>query len=237
MNHKTRLVIADSHKLVAEACKHLLQPEFDVVGIATDGRSLVQMALDLKPDGVVLEVSMSLLNGLDAAEQIKRKLPSLKLMFLTATLDVDAVAEAFRRGASGYVLKYSGAEELITAVRTVMRGQSYLSSLIARETIEYLLRHPKAEGVRERTTPRQTEILQLLIEGKSMKEVAGILGLSPGTVAFHKYNMMERLGIETNAELLRYGLKNHMAPVRERLPNPVMMTPDVASAFMQLKTA
>ena len=178
MNHKTRLVIADSHKLVAEACKHLLQPEFDVVGIATDGRSLVQMALDLKPDGVVLEVSMSLLNGLDAAEQIKRKLPSLKLMFLTATLDVDAVAEAFRRGASGYVLKYSGAEELITAVRTVMRGQSYLSSLIARETIEYLLRHPKAEGVRERTTPRQTEILQLLIEGKSMKEVAGILGLT-----------------------------------------------------------
>ncbi len=235
MNRKTRLIIADNQKLFTEACKHLLQPEFDVVGIVTDGRSLLQSALTLKPDGVVLDIAMPMLNGLDAAEQIKRKLPSLKLLFLTATSDVDAVAEAFRRGASGYVLKYSGAEELKTAIRTVMRGQSYLSSLITRETIEYLLRKPKQDSLNKRITRSQKKVLQLLTEGRSMREVAKLLEISYHTVAFHKYKMMEQLGIGTNAELLQYGMKNHMA--RASSANPVMRAPEVASAVMQLKTA
>jgi DNA-binding NarL/FixJ family response regulator len=213
MNDKTRLVIADSHMLFAEACKHLLSSEFDVVSVVTDGRSLLTVALKLKPAGIVLDISLPRLNGLDAADQIKRKLPTLKLLFLAATFDADAAAEAFRRGASGYVLKQSGSEEFITAVRTVMRGQSYLSSLIARETIRYLLRHPK-DSLKKRITRKQSEILQLLIEGRSMKEVAGILDLSPGTIAFHKYNMMGKLGIATNAELLQYGMRNHMAPIQ-----------------------
>lgn len=214
MNDKARLVIADGHMLFAEACEHLLSPEFDVVGIVTDGRSLLTAALKLTPAVIVLDISLPRLNGLDAADQIKRKLPAIKLLFLAATFDADAAAEAFRRGASGYVLKQSGSEEFLSAVRTVMRGQSYLSSLIARETISYLLRQPNQDSLKKRITPRQTEILQLLIEGRSMKEVAGILDLSPGTIAFHKYTMMEKLGIATNAELLQYGMRNHMAPIQ-----------------------
>ena len=217
MNNRPRLVLADNHMLFAEACQHLLSPEFDVVRIVTDGRSLLAAVLNLQPAGVVLDISLSWLNGLDAADQIKRKCPAIKLLFLAATFDANAAAEAFRRGASGYVLKQSGSEEFITAVRTVMRGQSYLSSLIARETIGYLLRHPNQDSLKKRITPRQAEILQLLIEGKSMKEVAGILDLSPGTIAFHKYNMMEKLGLATNVALLQYGMRNHMAPIQGSL--------------------
>ncbi len=234
MNRKTRLVLADNHKLFAEACKHLLQAEFDVVGIVTDGRSLLAAALNLKPDGVVLEISLPLLNGLDAAEQIKRELPALKLLFLTSSLDADLAAEAFRRGASGYILKHSGAEELMSALRSLMRGQSYLSSLIARETIEYLLRHPKQDGLEKRITRRQAEILQLLIEGRTLKEVGGILNLAPGTVAFHKYNMMETLGIVSNAELLKYGMRKHMVSAEESWAN-FGKTTEGASAITKFK--
>jgi len=210
--HSPRLLIADSHRLFADACRQLLEPEFEVVRIVTDGRALVQAAMDLKPAGAILEIFMPQLNGLDAAVQIKRRLPSLKLVFTTTNSDPEVVADAFRRGASAYVLKQTGSEEFLTAIRRVMRGESYLSSLIAQETIQYLLRMPqnKAKGV----TPRQSEILQLLVEGRSMKEVANILGISPGTVAFHKYNMMEGLGIGTNSELLQYAMTNHMIPTR-----------------------
>ena len=205
-----RLLIADDYRLVAEACKEMLQPEFDIVGIVTDGRALVQAALELKPDAAIMDVSMPHLNGLDAAEQIKRKLPSVKIVFLTVNADPGIAAKAFQRGASGYVLKHSGAEEFVTAIRKVIAGQSYLSPLIARETMTYLLRQPKDEQKKKDITPRQSEILQLLAEGRAMKEVADILDITPGTVAFHKYNMMERLSITTNAGLLMYALKHNM---------------------------
>lgn len=210
MVRKSRLVIADQQRLFAEACKHVLEPEFEVVAVVADGRSLVQVAAEQKADAVILDVALPQLNGLDAAEQTIRKLPSVKIMFTTANADPELAAEAFRRGASAYVLKQSGADEYLAALRKMMRGDSYLCSLIARETIDYLLHKPKREKLR-RITRRQSEILQLLAEGKSMKVVANILDISPGTVAFHKYDMMARLGIETNAALLQYAMRHSMS--------------------------
>ena len=212
MPSKTRVVIADQQRLFAEACKQVLEPEFEVVSAVNDGRSSVEAAVQRNADALILDVALPLLNGLDAAEQAIRRLPSIKIMFTTANADPEVAAEAFRRGASAYILKQSGADDYLTAIRKVMRGDSYLSPLIARETIDYLLHKPKRENQR-RITRRQSEILQLLAEGKSMKTVAGILDISPGTVAFHKYEMMARLGIETNAGLLQYAMRNSMSPV------------------------
>ena len=205
-----RLLIADDHKLLADACKSLLEPEFQVVGVVTDGRTLVKVAATLNPDVIVLDIGMPQLNGLDAAEQLKHKMPSVKLVFLTMNMGADVAAEAFRRGASAYVLKHSAAEELVTAIRKVVQGESYLSPLIARETVTFLLNQGKSSSEEKRITKRQTEILQLLAEGMSMKEVANVLDLKPGTVAFHKYRMMETLGVRTNAELLEYAIKRQM---------------------------
>ena len=201
-----RLIIADDHRLVAEACKALLEPEFQVVSIVTDGRALMEAAFTLKPDLIVVDIAMPFLNGLDAGGQIKHKLPGARLVFLTMNLTPEVAAEAFRRGASAYVLKQSAAEELLTAVRRVMRGESYLSSLIARQTVDFLMnrRNPRDKDI----TGRQREVLQLLAEGMSMKQVASALNIKPGTVAFQKYRMMETLGLKTNADLLRYAMKN-----------------------------
>ena len=205
-----RLLIADDHRLLADACKGLLEPEFEVVDIVTDGRSLVKSAALLKPDVIILDITMPRLNGLDAGEQIKLKLPAVKLVYLTMNAAAEVAAEAFRRGASGYVLKHSAAEELIIAIRKVVQGESYLSPLIARETVTFLLNQGKSHAEEKRITKRQSEILQLLAEGMSMKEVANVLDLKPGTVAFHKYRMMETLGVKTNAELLEYAIKRQM---------------------------
>jgi DNA-binding NarL/FixJ family response regulator len=207
---KARLLIADDHKLLAEACKSILEPEFEVVGIVTDGRSMVSAAATLKPDVIILDISMPQLNGLDAAEQIKHKQPYIKLVFLTMNLGADVAAEAFRRGATGYVLKQSAAEELVVAIRKVIQGASYLSPLIARETVTFLLNQRSAAVKENRITKRQSEILQLLSEGMSMKQVASVLDVKPGTVAFHKYRMMETLNVKTNAELLEYAIKRQM---------------------------
>ncbi len=212
MNRKpaARVLIADDHRLVAETCKGMLEPEFEVVGVHTDGRALLQAALSLKPDLVLLDIGMPQLNGLDAGEQIKAKLPKIKLVYLTMNVAPEVVAEAFRRGASAYVLKQSAAEELLTALRRVLRGESYLSPLITRETVTHLLNRSTQDNGEKRITARQSEILQLLAEGKSMKEAAAILDLKAGTIAFHKYRMMQTLGIKTNAELLEYALKRQM---------------------------
>ena len=205
-----RLLLADDHRLLVDACRSLLEPEYQVVGVETDGRSLVKSALTLKPDVVILDIAMPHLNGLDAAQQIKQKLPSTKLVFMAMNQAPEVAAEAFRRGASAYVLKQSAAEELVNAVRTVLRGESYLSPLVARETVNFLLNQAKPATAEAQITARQSEILQLLAEGMSMKEVANELNLKPGTVAFHKYRMMETLGLKTNAELLEYAIKRQM---------------------------
>jgi DNA-binding NarL/FixJ family response regulator len=205
-----RILIADDHRLLAEACKSLLEPEFQVVGVVTDGRSLLKAAAAMKPDVIILDIAMPHLNGLDAGDQINRDMPRIALVYLTMSTEPYLAAEAFRRGASGYVLKQSASDELLIAVRKAVQGASYLSPMIAKETVTFLINQGKQQGEEERTTPRQTKILQLLAEGKSMKEVAAELDLKPGTVAFHKYRMMENLGVKTNAELLEYALKRRM---------------------------
>jgi DNA-binding NarL/FixJ family response regulator len=208
--HRARLLIADDHTLLAEACKNLLEPEFEVVGIVDNGRALVRKVCELKPEVVILDIAMPQLNGLDAGDQIKHLLPATKLVYLTMNMLPEVAAEAFRRGASGYVVKSSAAAELIAAVRRALRSESYLSPLITKETVDFLLRSGHSYAEEKRITRRQREVLQLLAEGMSMKEAANILKLKPGTVAFHKYRIMETLGLKTNAELLQYAIKHHL---------------------------
>src|SRR6201998_1184273 len=209
--YRARLLLADDHTLLAEACKSLLEPEFDVVGIADNGRTLLRLAYELHPEVVVLDIAMPQLNGHGAAEQIRHRLPATKLVFLTMNMSPEVAAEAFRRGASGYVVKSAAAEELVRAIRRALRSESYLSPAITKETVDFLLRSGNSYMEEKRLTPRQSEVLQLLAEGMSMKEIASVLNLKPGTVAFHKYKMMEALGLKSNAELLHYAIKHHLA--------------------------
>jgi DNA-binding NarL/FixJ family response regulator len=205
-----RILIADDHQLLADACKNLLEPEFLVVGTVADGRHVADAVAELKPDIVLMDIYMPRLNGLDAGEQVKKKNPEIKLVFLTMTLAADVAAEAFRRGASGYVLKQSAGTELLLAVRKVNRGESYLSPLVAKETVTFLLNKREPHTEEKRITRRQSEILQLLAEGMSMKQVASEIDVKPGTVAFHKYRMMQTLQVSSNAELLAYALNRQM---------------------------
>jgi DNA-binding NarL/FixJ family response regulator len=214
MTSRPRILIADDHNLVAELCKRLLETEFDVVGVVVDGRALVCAAGELRPDAIVLDIAMPVLNGLDAGQQIKKSLPAVKLLYLTMNPDAEVAAEAFRRGAHGYLLKTCAAGELVLGVREVLRGKSYMSPALSRDTVNFLRRQGK-NLIREddRLTERQREVLQLLAEGKVMKEVADILSMSTRTVAFHKYRMMEVLGAKSNAELVRYAIRNHMVSI------------------------
>lgn len=207
---RIRILIADDHALAAEACKRLLEPEFEVVGTVGDGHAVLKAAWELRPDIVLLDISMPQLNGLDAGEQLLHKDRRLKLIYLTMNNRADVAAEAFRRGASGYVLKHCSHQELSIAVRQVVRNQSYLSPLITKETVEFLLRSGEEFQSVKKISGRQSQVLQLLAEGKSMKEVAYLLDVRPGTVAFHKYKIMETLGVKTNAELIEYAMRQHM---------------------------
>ena len=183
--------------------------EFDIVGQVSDGRALLAAADTLKPDVIVLDISMPLLNGLDAGRQIKRRMRSVKLVFLTINEDVELAAEAFRSGASAYLLKRSAPSELTTAIREVMQGRSYVTPLVTEGLVGSLMHGDEHKPPRELTT-RQREVLQLLAEGRSMKEVASLLKLTPRTVAFHKYRMMEQLNVKTTAELIQYAVKHHV---------------------------
>jgi DNA-binding NarL/FixJ family response regulator len=205
---RPRILLADDHKLMAEALQHLLQTDFDVVATVADGRALIKAAAELKPELVVVDIGMPLLNGLDAADQLKALHPEIKVIFLTQNREPRYAVEAFRRKASGYLLKDSAASELTTAIREVLRGRSYISPLIANGMLDQALnREPGEAGLRE-LSPREREVLQLLAEGKSMKEVAAVLEISPRTVEFHKYRVMELLGVKTNAELVQYAIKH-----------------------------
>jgi DNA-binding NarL/FixJ family response regulator len=210
LRHRPRLLIADDHTLLAEACKNLLEPEFEVVAIVDNGRTLLRQVAELKPEVVILDIAMPQLNGLDAGDQIKHLLPATRLVYLTMNMSPEVAAEAFRRGALGYVVKSSAAAELIVAIRRALKSELYLSPLITKETVDFLLRsgHPYSEE--KRITRRQSEVLQLLAEGRSMKEIADILKVKPGTVAFHKYRIMENLGLRSNAELLQYAIRHHL---------------------------
>jgi DNA-binding NarL/FixJ family response regulator len=206
-----RILIADDHTLVADLCKRLLETEYDVVGIVNNGRAMIQAAAELKPDAIVVDIAMPILNGLDAGQQVKELWPSIRLIYLTMNSSPEAAAEAFRRGGSGYLLKTCASSELLVAVREVLRGKSYLSRTLPKDTVD-CLRWEEKEMVDEqaRLTARQREVLQLLAEGKVMKEVGSILHLETTTVAYHKYRIMEALGARSNAELVRYAIRSHM---------------------------
>jgi DNA-binding NarL/FixJ family response regulator len=210
-SNRPRVIIADDHALVADLCKRLLEPEFEVVATVGDGRALVRIAATLKPQVIVTDIGMPLLNGLDAGYQVKQLTGSAKLVFLTMNTDPSLVAEAFRRGASGYVLKTCAAAELTIAVREVLIGRSYLAPAIAKETVDFLLHREKESTPEERQlTERQREVLQLLTEGKTMKEAAYLLNLSTHTIAFHKVRIMEVLNARNNTDLVQYAIRNHV---------------------------
>lgn len=206
---KPRVLLADDHALLLGAFEKLLAEECEIVGQVGDGRALVEAAEALKPEVIVLDIAMPLLNGLEAGRQIKHKLPSVKLVFLTMNEDPDLAAEAFRAGASGYLLKRSAASELMSAIREVMRARMYITPLVAQGLVQSL-QHGDDRNPAQELTPRQREVLQLLAEGRSMKEVASVLSLTPRTVAFHKYRMMEQLRVKTTAELIQYAVKHHI---------------------------
>ena len=204
-----RVLLADDHELVRGAFEKLLAGECTIVGHVADGRTLVGEAERLKPDVIVLDIAMPLLNGLEAGRQIKQILPNVKLVFLTMQEDSDVAAEAFRAGASAYLLKRSAPSELLTAIREVVHGRSYVTPLVTEGLVESLMTIDDRKPSRELTS-RQREILQLLAEGRSMKEIGGELDITPRTVAFHKYRMMEQLKIKSSAELIQYAVKHHL---------------------------
>jgi DNA-binding NarL/FixJ family response regulator len=208
---RPRILIADDQRLVAELFRRLLGDDFDVVGCVGDGHALVRAAVELKPNLILVDIAMPLLNGLDAGRQVKKMLPTVKLIYLTMTADADVAAEAFGLGASGYLLKTCDPDELVLAVREALRGQTYLSIGMSPEIIESI-RWERKECVKdqERLSDRQREVLQLLAEGKTMKEIGGTLYISKRTVQFHKYDMMKRLGAKSTAELVRYAVKHHI---------------------------
>ena len=209
---RPRILIADDHTLVAELCKKTLESEFEVVGTVGDGHALIRSAEELRPDVVVVDIAMPLLNGLDAGRQVKKMMPTVKVLYLTMSLDAQLAADAFRCGASGYLLKTCAASELVIAVRTVMRGTRYMSPSIAEETSNLLrFQSPRATNLDDRLTRRQREVLQLLAEGKAMKEIGDILNLTSRTVAFHKYRIMEAIGAKNNADLVKYAIRNHVS--------------------------
>ena len=205
--NRPRVLLADDHTLLLEAFQKLLIDEFDVVGAVSDGRALVAAVATLRPDVVVVDVSMPLLNGIDATRQIKQAQPETRIIILTMNEDPDLAAEAFRAGASGYLLKRSAASELGTAIREVMKRRSYITPLVAEGLVGSMM---EGGDGRPALTIRQREIVQLVAEGRSMKEVAGILNIAPRTVAFHKYRIMEQLRIRTTAELIQFAIKNHI---------------------------
>lgn len=206
--HKPRAVIADDHLIVIEGLRLLVEQFCDVVGTAENGQALVEAAEQLRPDVVFLDISMPLLNGLDAARKIRRLVPETKLLFLTMHSSPTYAAEAFSAGADGYLLKESAVSELRAAVSEVLKGRHYLTPAIAKPVLQVAFRSP-APGLRTtlaRLTPRQREVLQLVAEGKSGKEAAALLHVSPKTIEFHKGQLMRELDLHSTAELTRFAI-------------------------------
>jgi len=204
---KPRIAIVDDHTMLAEAFQKLLEPECNVVGTYSDPRAFLVDAVKLKPDAVILDISMPLLNGLDTARELARVLPNTRVIFLTMNEDPDVAAEAFRLGAAGYLLKRSAGSELPLAVREVLSHRYYITPLLTKNLVGSLFHNPQARKPVHQLTTRQREVLQLLAEGRSMKEAAAILNVSARTVAFHKYRMMEYLQVHSTAALIQFALR------------------------------
>ena len=205
-----RVMLADDHTMLVEAFRKLLESQCEVVGTASDGRSLLETAPRLKPDVIIVDIAMPLMNGLEAGLRLKELMPTTKLIFLTMNEDADLAVEAMRCGASGYLLKSSAASELMQAIQMAMKGKSYVTPQIARGMQKAFINDPRPKDRTKTLTPRQREVVQLLAEGKSMKEVASVLKVTPRTVAFHKYRVMEELSLKTTAELIQFAIKSRI---------------------------
>ncbi len=218
---RPRILLADDHAMLSDALKNMLEPEFEVVGICDDGLSLINSAPTLNHNVIVLDIGMPKMNGLSAGLRLKQMMPSVKLVYLTMNSDPDIAGEAFRLGASAYLLKSSAASELVVAIRQVVRGGLYVTSLMTKGMEGSFVQNLKSRKSTNHLTQRQKEVLQLLAEGWSMKEAAFILHVSPRTVAFHKYAMMEHLGIKSSAALIEYAMTSALpSALTQALPNP-----------------
>jgi len=205
-----RVILADDHTLVAEALHQLSAPHVDVVATVADGRALLDFTKSLKPDVVVVDIAMPLLNGLEAVRHLKREMPGVKVVFLTMNEDPEVALEAMNSGASGYVLKKSAATELLQTIQAALHGKSYVTPRIANGIQDLFIRNPQGRSHYKALTPRQREVAQLLAEGKSMKEAADILRVTPRTIAFHKYRIMQNHGLKTNADFIQFAIKNRI---------------------------
>jgi DNA-binding NarL/FixJ family response regulator len=211
---RARVLLADDHRIVVEGLRGLLEPEFDIVGAVADGRELVSAAEALHPDVIVVDISMPLLNGIEAVRQIAKLDRAVKVVFLTMHPDVTYAMRALEAGAAGYVLKHSAPSELLTAIRAVLKGRTYVTPLITKDVFQaYIGGSHRCLDPVHTLTPRQCEVLQLLAEGYSAKEVAAALNISPRTAEFHKYRLMELLQLKTSAELVQYAVKHGIVAV------------------------
>ncbi|HYP14116.1 MAG TPA: response regulator transcription factor [Bryobacteraceae bacterium] len=205
---RPRTILADDHVLILEGLRTVIENACcDLISTVSDGRALVEVADQMKPDLIVLDIGMPYLNGIEAARQIRKADGRVKFIFLSMHADSDYVREAFRCGGSGYVLKSSAISELATAIRAVLEGHHYISPLVTRQSVSELLGEQGAKGFGKELTPRQREVLQLVAEGKQLKEIAANLNISVKTVEFHKASIMDALGVRTTAELTRYALE------------------------------
>lgn len=209
----TRVLLADDHTIVAEGLAYLLKDAFEFIGTVRDGRALVDAASRLKPDVIVTDISMPMLNGLDAIRQLRSNGIDSKVVVLTMHADPHLAAEAFAAGASGFLLKQSAGDELIQAIREIVQGRAYLTPLIAKDMITVMMAAKRGAQEECPLTARQREVLQLIAEGRTMKEVAGILNISTRTAETHKYEMMQALGVKTSAELIQHAIRMHLVSI------------------------
>jgi len=208
---RPRILLADDHTLMLEGIRLMLEQEFELVGSVEDGQALLTAAKNLQPDLILLDISMPVLNGIDAAVQLQRILPSAKLIFVTMHADPDYVTEAFRAGASGYLLKRAAASELLTAVHEVLKGNHYVSPAVTRGTLSSLIASSLDNQKRsDALTARQREVLQLVGEGRTRKEIAGVLNISVKTVEFHKATLARQLNLKTPADFTRYAIEHRL---------------------------
>src|SRR5436190_1405553 len=204
----SRIILADDHRLLLDAFKLILEPHFDVVATFSDGRSLLEGAPKFDPDVIVSDIGMPVMNGLIAGQRLLEILPKVKLIFLTVNDDPDLATEAFRMGASGYLVKNVAASEMVHAVHEVLQGRSYLTPLMTKDMLGSLLGTPGRRKSLHDLTLRQKEVLQLLAEGRSMKEAALLLHIAPRTIDFHKYTLMSQLRLKNNAELVQLAMRS-----------------------------
>jgi len=204
---RARILLADDHTLFCNLLQKLLEPHYEVVGSVGDGRALLEVAMQLRPDAAVVDIGMPLLNGLDAGRELKRRMPQLKLVYLTMNTSPDLAREALQAGASAYVLKNSQSSEVLQAIHHALGGTSYVALQIRQAMQATFMRDPKAMHRPQHLTDRQREVLQMLAEGRSLKEIAHILRIAHRTVRFHKVRIMEELEISTNAGLVQYAMK------------------------------